>query len=196
MVTKRGPGAGRPSKGDIKGKTSTFATRITAETRHALEMAAKKNRRSLSQQAEVVLKAGLRDEKPGGKPRNHAVAEMVLYLAEGIERATGENWRKDVFTSMALRYAVEAVLFHFAPGTEENPTVPPAVEGWAEKMPPEYAERYRRPADLGHMRADSLISEIVAAAPSGKMLDEWDLPIGLNASLKRFSLLAADLDRE
>ena len=57
LERKRAPGAGRPRKAEADKKGSAFTTRITAETRRALEVSARKHRRSLSQEAE----AGLRD---------------------------------------------------------------------------------------------------------------------------------------
>ncbi len=191
---KRAAGGGRPPRGELKNKDSVFTTRITAETRHALEAAAKKRGRSLSREAEVGLRYYL--EKPAGAARNRAIAFIIGNVAEGIEKQTGQSWRRDVFTSMALRYAVEAILFHLAPGTEENPALPPAVEKQAAKMPNEFADRYRRPAGFGHMRAYSLIAEIEAAPRSSKMIDEWSLPVGMNASLEMLGLLAKDLNLE
>jgi hypothetical protein len=194
MARKRAPGAGRPPRGNLKNKATTFTTRITTETRHALEAAAKKSGRSLSQEAEVGLRYYL--EKPAGAARNRALAAIIGSLAETIERDTGLSWRSDIFTSMALRYAVEAFLFHFSPGTAEKPTIPPAVETRAAKMPDELAERHRRPAGFGHMRAYSLITEIENRPRPGKMHDEWTVPIGINASLERIAILAGDLDLE
>jgi hypothetical protein len=194
MARKRAPGAGRPPRGELKNKNSAFTTRITAETRRALEEAARKHGRSLSQEAEVRLRYAL--EKPTGAARNRAIAYMIGNLAEGIEKQTGKSWRTDVFTSMALRYAVEAVLFHFAPGTGENPEIPPTVEKQATKMPAEFADRYRRPAGFGHMRAYSLIAEIESRPRPNKMNDEWTLPIGINTSLEMIAILAGDLDLE
>jgi hypothetical protein len=191
LKRKRAAGAGRPRKAEADKKGSAFTTRITAETRRALEASARKHRRSLSQEAE----AGLRDylKKPAGEARNRAIAAIIGNLAEGIEQQTGENWRTDIFTSMALRYAVEAVLFHLAPGTEENPAIPPAVEKQSAKMPGEFADSYRRPAGLGHMRAYSLINEIENRPRAGKM-DEWTTPIFMNASQEMIDLVAKDLN--
>jgi hypothetical protein len=194
LKRKRAPGAGRPRKAEEDKKGAVFTTRITHETRRALEASARKHRRSLSQEAE----AGLRDylKKPVGEARNRAIAAIVGNLAEGIEQQTGKSWRTDVFTSMALRYAIEAVLFHFAPGTEENPAIPPAVEKQAAKMPGEFADRYRRPAGLGHIRAYSLLAEIESKPRRGKMIDEWTAPGGMNASLEMIDRLARDLARD
>jgi hypothetical protein len=194
LKRKRAPGAGRPRKAEADKKGSAFTTRITAETRRALEVSARKHRRSLSQEAE----AGLRDylKKPAGEKRNRAIGAIVGNLAQGIEQQTGKSWRTDVFTSMALRYAIEAVLFHFAPGTEETPAIPPAVEKQAAKMPGEFAERYRRPAGLGHIRAYSLIAEIENQPRKGKIIDEWTTPAGINAPPEMIDLLVGDLELE
>jgi hypothetical protein len=194
LKRKRAPGAGRPRKAEADKKGSAFTTRITAETRRALEASARKHHRSLSQEAE----AGLRDylKKPAGEARNRAIAAIIFGLAERIEQQTGKSWRTDVFTSMALRYSVEAVLTHFSPGTEENPAIPPAVEKHAAKMPDEFADRYRRPAGLGHMRAYNLIAEIESRPRAGKETDEWTTPISMNASQEMIDLLARDLGLE
>ena len=191
---KRAPGAGRPPRGDIANKVETFTTRITATTRRALEEAAKQHDRSLSQEAEIALRYYL--EKPTGARHNQAIAKIVGILAESIEQKTGKNWRTDIFTSMALRYAVEAVLFHLAPGTEEKPDIPPAVEQRVAKMNEEFAVRYRRPAGLGHMTAYSFIEEIENRPRAGQMINEWTLPKGLSASLEMLDLLARDLKLE
>jgi hypothetical protein len=190
LERKRAPGAGRPRKAEADKKGSAFTTRITAETRRALEVSARKHRRSLSQEAE----AGLRDylKKPAGAARNRAIGAIVGNLAQGIEQQTGKSWRTDVFTSMALRYAIEAVLFHFAPGTEKTPAIPPAVEKQAAKMP----ERYRRPAGLGHIRAYSLIAEIENQPRKDKIIDEWTTPAGINAPPEMIDLLVGDLELE
>jgi predicted transcriptional regulator len=191
---KRAPGAGRPRKAETDKKGATFTTRISWETRRGLDEAAKKHKRSVSLEAEVALRHYLK--KPEGAPRNRALASIVANLAEGIEAQTGKSWRTDIFTSMAVRYAIEAVLFHFAPGTTEAPAIPEAVERQAEKMPPEFAERYRKPAGFGYMRAHHLITEIESRPRPGKMVDEWTLPIGLNASLEMLDIIARDLDLE
>jgi hypothetical protein len=192
MARKRAPGAGRPPRGDINGKTETFTTRITPETRRALEASARKHGRSLSQEAEVGLREYLK--KPTGAARNRALAAIVGNLAESIAKKTGENWRTDVFSGMALVDCIQAVLVYLTPEAEKSPAVPPAVEKQAAKMPPGFAERYRTPAGLGFMQAHSLITEIENRPRLGKMHDEWTVPIGMNASLEMLAVLARDLD--
>jgi plasmid stability protein len=192
MARKRAPGAGRPPRGDINGKTETFTTRITPETRRALEASARKHGRSLSQEAEVGLREYLK--KPDGFPRNRALASLIRTVAEQIEAATKLSWTSDTFTSMALRYAVEAVLADLAPGIEETPTIPPAVETRAAKWPPEIGDRYRRPAGLGHMQAYSVIMELRNRPRPDKQNDEWTIPIGMKVPLEMLGILARDLD--
>jgi hypothetical protein len=191
---KRAPGAGRPRKAETDKKGATFTTRISPETRRALEEAAKKHNHSVSKEAEVALRHYLK--KPEGAHRNLALAHVIGLLAEGIELQTGKSWRTDVFTSMALRCAIEAILFNFAPGIEESPVIPDAVEKRAAKMPEEFAERCRKPAGFGYMHAHSLITEIESRPRPGKMIDEWTLPIGINASHGMLDLIARDLDLE
>ena len=187
---KRRPGGGAKPLGEVA-KSATFTTRIEPATRHALDEATRKSRhRSVSAMAGFILKQGLK--KPSGEPRNHSLACAVAILAERIEQAAGESWRQDQFTGLALRYAGEALLFHFAPTPEGVPAVPPAVEKAAEKMPPEFAERFRKPAGLGHTLAFNLIQELEQAR-STATLNEWSLPIFFSEEPAQLGLISRDL---
>ena len=188
---KRRPGGGRKPSGEFPGKSATFTTRLQPETRRALDDAARKGGHgSVSATAEFILKQGLK--KPTGEPRNLALACAVALLAERIEQATAQSWRQDQFTGLALRYAVEALLFHFAPTPEGTPAAPQAVEKAAEKMPPEFAERFRKPAGIGHTLAFNLIHELEqvrsTAAPN-----EWSLPIFFSEEPAQLGLISRDL---
>jgi len=180
-VRKRKPGGGRKPGGEFPGKSATFTTRIQPETRRALDEAAKASRpkRSVSAVAEHILKTGL--QRPSGKPRNTALARAIALLAENIEDGTGKNWREDQWTGMALRYAVEALLYHYAPTPppEGVPAVPSAIDQAAGKMPSAFAEQYRTSPGFGHLRAYNLILEIEQAAPGE--INEWTVAIFLNA---------------
>jgi hypothetical protein len=179
MPRKRAPGAGRKPKGEFAGKTETFTTRITPETRAALERGARKKGVSLSQHVEYLLRTAL--HKPSSaQQRNQALARAIAFLAENIERETGRGWRDDAFTGQALRYAVEALLFHFAPTPQDSLMIPTPIEARASKMPQEFAERYRTPAGLGHLAAYAMICEVESAAKSSQMINEWTTPIGLH----------------
>jgi hypothetical protein len=165
MARKRAPGAGRKPKGAFAGKTATFTTRIQPETR-------------------TVLKPSKAEQ------RNRALARAVATLAENIERATGHSWKTDAFTGQALRDAIDAFLFHFAPTTSDSPTVPAPVEEMATKMPPEFAAAYRTPAGLGRLIAFSAIHEIESAM---RLPDDSTAPINLHVPVEVVQQLGRDL---
>jgi hypothetical protein len=190
MERKRAAGAGRKPQGEFTGKLATFSTRVTPETRRALEEAATKSGRSLSQEVEYHLRKAM--EKPSGEGRNISLACAVALLVENIERGTKADWRSDPFTGQALHYGVEALLFHFAP-PEEPRAVPPAVEAAAAKMPPEFAKRFRTPDWFGQLLAHNLILEIEQAA-SSSIPNEWSTPIFLSSDRPaQLALLKRDL---
>ena len=208
QVRRRAPGGGRKPKAASDKKVERITIRIDAETRQALDAAKAKNPgRSLSRVAENALRFALlkrgKDDMP--QARNGALGFCIVSLAENIERETGKSWRTDVFTSMALRYGVEALLFHFAPGTEENPAIPEKVEERAAKMPDEFGQRHRRPAGLGHLIAYSMITEIEGRPRRSKpksdddysqWLNEWNVPIPvlLSGSWDKIEYVAQDFD--
>jgi len=175
---KRAPGAGRKPRGDYSGKTDTFTTRITRDTRHALEQAATASRRSLSQEVEHRLRLSL--HKPAGKEHNRALGHAVVILAERIERETEKDWRRDPYTGQALCHAVGMMLQYFAAAAAADPpAVPTAIEKKAAKLiAPDFAEHYRKPARFGHLRGLNLVTEIEQAPRPGdpaKMIDEWTI---------------------
>jgi hypothetical protein len=194
MARKRAPGGGRKPQGEIAGKSAAFATRITPEVRRWLEAEAKKGKlgRSLSQVAEQVLRLEMHRGADTQK-HNQALAHSIVRLAESIEQQTGKNWLSDIFTSMALRHAVETILFHFAPGTEQKPQVPQVVEERAARMPDEFAERYRKPAGFGYIAASHLITEIELSANPSEKPNEWSLPITFNTSADKLKQIGRDL---
>jgi len=179
MPRKRAPGAGRKPKGEFTRKISTFSTRITAETRRALTDAARRSKRSLSQEAEYLLRAGL--QKPSGERHNRALALAIVLLAANIEQDAGRTWSSDPFTGMALLHAVEALLLRLIPTAEGPPHVPAAVDNAAARMPPAFAAEFRTPSGFGHMLAHHLLREIEAAGASPVDNDEWSVPIFLRA---------------
>lgn len=189
MSRKRAPGAGRKPKGDFVGKSATFTTRITAETRASLDHGARAKRLSLSQYVELLLKGALR-QQPKAEKRNRALAAAITILAEDIEKDTGSSWAEDAFTGLALRYAVEAILSHFAASSSGTVTVPRSIDEMAAKMPEEFAAQLKRPAGLGHLRAFGIIHEIESAT---KYPDDWTAPVYLHLPDIGF---AADLARD
>ncbi len=161
MPKKRAPGGGRNPEGEFARKTATFTTRITRETRAALERGAQKRRVSLSQHVEFLLQAAM--YKPTAAQLRH----------QALGRA-----RDDAFTARALVHATDGLLLHFAPvaaPASESPAIPKLVNSMAGKMPDEFAAQWRTPAGLGHISALAMIAEIEDFA-SKRPHDEWSIP--------------------
>jgi hypothetical protein len=156
MARKRAPGAGRKPRGPFEGKTATLTTRITPETRAALERAAKKSGLSLSQEVERRLDDSVKRER-NRPPDVLALAEAIAQVAEKIQEATGKQWREDAFTGEALRHGIDFLIRHFAAlGT---PVLPPRVKEAAAKALPAN-ERDRTPTGVGQTEAGKLITLI------------------------------------
>jgi hypothetical protein len=153
MNRKRAPGAGRKPRGEFRGKSSTLTTRITLSTRVALDNAARKSRRSLSQEVEARLSLSLR--KRDHPKRIRGLGEAIMLLARCVERATDKAWNEDAFTGEAVRRGAEFLISHFAPrGTEVTPeSVAKAVKRGA---PQTYADS----RGLGESEAGQVISWI------------------------------------
>jgi TraY domain len=178
---KRAPGAGRKPKGEFTGKSATITTRIRPDTRDALERAARANGRSLSQEVEFRLRAGLL--LTDAQQRNQALSQAIARMVEGIEKGTGRSWLEDPFTGLALRHAIQAFAFHCAPfSTDDLAEVPPMINEAAAKMLSTFAEQFRTPEGFGLTNAHLIITEIESAArPTGVPHSEWDMPIFFSA---------------
>jgi hypothetical protein len=161
MTRKRAPGAGRKPRGEFRGKSATLATRITPATRAALDRAAKKNGRSLSQEVECRLRLSIGDERKNRGRHIRAFGEAVMLVAAFIERATEKRWNDDAFTGEALRRGIEFLISHFA--ARGTPVTPRSVEETvAEK--PGAGEDYRSPSGLGLTEAGRVIALIESRA--------------------------------
>jgi hypothetical protein len=159
MAKKRAPGAGRKPRGEFKGKTATLTTRITSETRAALDRAARKSSRSLSQEVEHRLNGSIRRDRDHNRHRHvRGLAETIATLTDWVEEATQKRWIDDPFTAEALRRGIEFLVFHFgAPGT---PEVPASVKDAAARVPLQARDQSMTPAGVGHTEAGGLISWI------------------------------------
>src|SRR5262249_42647592 len=188
---KRAPGGGRKPKGPLKGKTATITTRITPETRVALEGAAAASDRSLSQEIEIRLRHSV---GPDEKRAKHikAAEELIRLAAEETERLTGVSWLTDWFTAEALRHAIDHLLGRFAPAAEGERTVPAPGGKLASVMPNDTREAYRRPVSLGLMEASRLIALIEGAEKPSTPPNEWSDPFSPDPAF-RLWLLHQDL---
>jgi predicted transcriptional regulator len=168
MPQKRSPGGGRKPRGEFRGNSKILTVRVRPELRTTLERLAKKHRRSLSQEMQRGLDAWVGRYND---PKLHvgALAHAITLLVEAIERATGKRWHEDAFTGEALRHAVEALIFYFAPTPDGKPvSVPAPVEEAAMRMPPGMRDRARTAADVGTAQAGMLITLIQNAPVSDK----------------------------
>jgi hypothetical protein len=191
MARKRASGAGRKPKGEFAGKSATITTRIRPDTRAALEAAADASKRSLSQEVEYRLRRSL-DKPAKAQRRNQALAYLITLLAEEIEKGTGKSWLDDPFTSLALQYAIGHVALHFAATAEGDIANPAPIGEAAAKMPPEFAERFRKPEGFGGLKAYNLIHEVQQAARPPRVPSEWDMPIFFTAP----DAVLADIGRD
>jgi hypothetical protein len=144
---KRRPGGGRKPQGGIRGKAEHFSTRITTETREALEREASASGQSISQVAERLLILGLREKRKGWANRSaralcfliERIAEQASPLEEslfrGVEkyaspseladlRRHADEWRTDPFRYRAFKIAVGMLLDALEPKGEMRSPMP------------------------------------------------------------------------
>jgi hypothetical protein len=119
MPRKRAPGGGRKPAGPISGKLSNFSTRITSETRVALETQADASGQSISQVAERMIRLGLDtvEEREHSNP-TQALTYLIGFLAEGCVvnlAGTQYHWNKDSFLFDALTQTIEWMLTRLRP---------------------------------------------------------------------------------
>jgi hypothetical protein len=147
MPPKRAPGGGRKPQGEIKGKRATFATRITPETRAALERSAARHGRSLSQEIEILLKQALgMPEIEGlrgwGGRHHYALGRLLAYTAGRVEAVLGfylpgKPWFADTFAAQALQIAIGIVLKEISPkGPLKIPEEVKKLADWTEQLLP------------------------------------------------------------
>jgi hypothetical protein len=179
MVRKRKPGAGRPPRGEFTDKRAALMTRITPKTRAALERAAAKSGRSLSQEAEFRLDGSFASERRH-RPGLRALALAITMVAEYVERATGKSWQEDAFTTQALQAGVEFLIRHF--GATGDALVPTPVAEAADRQRAEGLNPSVTPSGVGWGEAGYAIGLIerwhhidLGEIPAGSYLPpEWD----------------------
>jgi hypothetical protein len=135
MVRKRRPGGGRKPQGTIRGKASSFSTRITPAIRDALKREAALSGQSISQVAERLLILGLAEKRrrASNKPLRaicFLIEQIALSLGVGrwIDRRTAaqpaavdqmlDEWRTDPFRNRAFKIAVGSLLSALEPKGE------------------------------------------------------------------------------
>jgi hypothetical protein len=119
MPRKRAPGAGRKPAGPISGKLANFSTRITQETRVALDAAAAESGQSISQVAERMIRLGLNTaaEREQSNP-TQGLNKLIARLAEGCSVNLGDTafpWNTDSFSFDALAFTMQLLLERLRP---------------------------------------------------------------------------------
>ena len=160
MARRRRPGAGRKPRGEFQGKSAVLTTRITPETRAALERAAEKGKRSLSQEVEQGLSSYLLYWKRTPERGDHirALGEAVMLVAQYIERATQKKWNEDAFTGEALHQGCTSLIAHFTP--RGMPVTPRPIKEAATRLPNSAAENYSDATGVGVTEAGKVITSI------------------------------------
>jgi hypothetical protein len=118
---KRAPGGGRKPRGDIHGKSATLSTRITHETRLALETEANLSGQSISQIAErmIVLGLDVRHERSQDNPVQ-ALCYVIGQLSQLICNQPGMDLT-DPFFWRACALAIQNFMDNAAPEGEARP---------------------------------------------------------------------------
>ena len=111
MVASEKNKGGRPPRGPISGKSSTLATRITPETRRALDEEAVRTGRSVSQVVEIWLdeaKKGRAEylQRMGGSAARAAVFEKLLAIAQAIDQEVADKELRTVALRSGLTRAI------------------------------------------------------------------------------------------
>jgi hypothetical protein len=122
MKPRRKPGPGRKPAGPLRGKSSNFSTRITQETRQALETEAQGADQSVSQVAEQFLRLGIATKRERERPNAiRALGYIVAELAEVICRGKKDDWRTNPFLFETLGLAIQKFLDVIRPAGEIQP---------------------------------------------------------------------------
>jgi TraY domain len=122
MPRKRASGGGRKPQGEYSNKRAMLATRVTTETRKALDAAARKSGRSLSQEVERRLRDSLKvSDKADRQPESAALAYLVTRLAETIGAVSKRPWHRNRWCIEALKFAVTKLLDQVPASDSDQP---------------------------------------------------------------------------
>ena len=197
---KRGPGGGRKAQGPIAGKSANFSTRITPETRGALEAEAKLANQSVSQMAEQLMKSGLstRRARKNTDPLS-ALAYLVSRLADDCVMASPDGrrfeWNTDPFINNEFQVAVSLLIEHLRPQGESTIAKHFSTEQGVHSL---YREVLEKPGTWGKHVFLQLWDDLCSTppqSPSDLILGaEYDVPEIVEIGSK-YSQYSYDLDR-
>jgi hypothetical protein len=115
---KRAPGGGRKPEGRFAGNTERISVRCTPEIKDRLEIAAKKNERSLPQEIQERLQRTFDDETDRGRDSpTWALLWMVEYAALQFRGRDKDEpaWRTNPAEFEGLKRAIDRILARLRP---------------------------------------------------------------------------------
>jgi hypothetical protein len=122
MRRKRAPGGGRKPRGEFSNKRAQLATRVTIETRKALDAAARKSGFSLSQEIEHRLRDSLMGtDKADRDPATAALSHLITRSAETISVISKRPWNGNRWCIDALKFAVIKLLDQIPASESDQP---------------------------------------------------------------------------
>jgi hypothetical protein len=154
MIRKRAPGGGRKPAGPFKGKSAQLTTRLTSQTRSALERESRQTGQSISQIAERYIEQGLGRKRDSGSPQTQALTQAIKLLIDRVETNTGKRWHEDGFTAEVIYRGLPELFTHYRSNAE--PIIPPQVAAAARRTP-SIAATLRDPAGLAQLEVGTLV---------------------------------------
>jgi hypothetical protein len=183
---KRLPGGGRKPKGGIRGKIENFSTRITADTRKALEAEARMTGQSISQVAERLLMLGIRAkrERERDKPMralNYLIDNLAIIVSASKIGSPAGNWRTEPIVFESLRLAIDGLMKQLSPPGDIKPS--------ANLMPP------TDPQERADIAVRIIVANLDAARQSPSDLFEGypEIKAALDMTLYQYQHAARDL---
>jgi hypothetical protein len=178
---KRAPGGGRKPKGPAPMR-SQLTIRIPEDTRTQLEAAARRNRKTLSDELLWRLRSSFsreRDERrdPAMRGLCHLIAELAhhvvgIHAAEGISRYEVWDWRSDAFFYRAFKVAVIRLLDALEPtGPIKAHDIVVAKGIELDSFTKRYIGTFKRP----ETRAEQAVDFILAALRTAPRMTEEEL---------------------
>jgi hypothetical protein len=164
------PKRGRPvGPGGRRG--SDLKLRLEPALLGAIKKAAKKNGRTWSEEARQWLMNNLRRKHKAQRwPDTYALTEQLADFIEGVEDATGKEWRRDTWTHKAILAGIEYLVSRGAElGALE---VPEKIEQVAAELTEKLAEQHRDPVSFG-TNAAIVTSRILDNQPDQPPSDAW-----------------------
>lgn len=111
---------GRPRKPLSEGERPVVTLRFSAEERRLLEQEADRNGWSLAQEATKRIGLSFIEDSVLGGSKTAELFRLLAGVIQSIETATGESWRDDYLTSIAVEAALIRAYKALSPAPPED----------------------------------------------------------------------------